>query len=75
MTQNDEVLALLRGAGEHGITSLEALYAVGSFRLAARIADLKAEGHVITSTLEPTPSGKHVARYRLVEEPVQMTLL
>ena len=74
MTQNDAILEMLRDRGEFGITAAEALYEVGSFRLAARIADLRAAGHEITSTLEETPSGKHIARYRLQEKPAQLGL-
>jgi predicted ArsR family transcriptional regulator len=67
MTQTQAVLALLRQRGDRGITALDALDAVGSFRLAARIHDLTAEGFQITSTMEATPAGRHIARYRLVE--------
>ena len=67
MTQTAEVLDLLRYRGDRGITAMDALNEVGSFRLAARIADLRAEGHDITSTMETTATGKRIARYRLVE--------
>jgi hypothetical protein len=75
VTQSAAILALLRERREEGLTSLDALRLVGSFRLAARIADLHAAGHEITSTMEPLPNGKRIARYRLVEpepEPVQL---
>ena len=65
--QVDDLLDLLRYRGDRGITAVDALNEVGSFRLAARIADLRAEGHEITSTMETTATGKRVARYRLVE--------
>ena len=67
MTQNERILDLLRYRGKRGVTALDALDVVGSFRLAARIADLRAEGYDITSTMETTATGKRIARYRLVE--------
>ena len=67
MKQTDAILALLRSRGDRGITALDALDEVGSFRLAARIADLHAEGYTITSTMETTAAGKRIARYRLIE--------
>ena len=72
MTQTEGVLQLLRNRPE-GITAIDALEAVGSFRWRRAISDLRAEGHHISSTIETTPNGKHVARYRLVEQP-QMEL-
>ena len=45
-TQTEMVLEYLQRFGE--ITPLEALSAIGCFRLAARIADLRAEGHEIS---------------------------
>ena len=67
MTQAQEILALLRSRGDRGITPMDALEEVGTFRLAARIHDLRAEGYNITSTPQMTPTGKTVARYRLIE--------
>jgi hypothetical protein len=66
VSQTDDVLALLRARGDAGVTALDALREVGSFRLAARIADLHAAGFDISSTIETTPNGKRIARYRLV---------
>ena len=70
MTQNDAILRLLTERPE-GITQLDALRPVwdggaGCFRLAARIADLRAAGHDIQSEMVTTDSGKRVARYTLV---------
>lgn len=68
MNQTDQVLALLRERGEAGLTPLEALTIVGSFRLAARIADAKqllAPDEVIVNVGAGTTTGKHVARYVL----------
>lgn len=45
MTQCDMILAHLREEGE--ITPVEALREYSCFRLAARIADLKQDGHTI----------------------------
>lgn len=67
MTQKQELLIMLRLFGEQGITSMDALDKLGIFRLAARIAELRADGYVITTTPQMTPTGKTVARYRLIE--------
>lgn len=72
MKQNEAVLALLRERGDGGITALEALHAVGTFRLAARIADLRAEGHDIRTEMVAI-GDKHVAVYTIVEKPRQLT--
>ena len=70
--QADRILALLRERPA-GITAIDALNEVGSFRLAARIADLREAGHVITTeTIER--GGKRFARYRLIEEPQAIVL-
>ena len=76
MKQTDAILALLRARGDRGITALDALEEVGSFRLAARISDLHAAGYTITSTMETTANGKRIARYRLVEaKPYEQTAM
>ena len=67
MKQTQAILALLRSRGDAGITPMDALEKIGTFRLAARIHDLRAEGYNITSTPQMTPTGKTVARYRLIE--------
>jgi predicted ArsR family transcriptional regulator len=68
-TQTEEVLALLRERPD-GVTAMEALEEVGTSRLAARIADLKAAGYVIESELVQVNARNgrkaRVARYRLV---------
>lgn len=68
MTQCEAILQLLRERPA-GVTAIDALELVGSFRLAARIADLRHDGFDITSTPERTPSGKVVARYQLQDRP------
>lgn len=73
MTQLDAILALLRSSPE-GITPRQALAFCGSMRLAARIADLRADGHVIDSQLITVHAlgGRpvRVARYTLLRERV-----
>ena len=55
---------------------MDALEQIGTFRLAARIHDLRAEGYNITSTPQMTPTGKTVARYRLIEpKPYEQTVM
>lgn len=51
------------------ITPMEALREYGCFRLGARIHDLKAKGHVITTEIIEVKDGKRVARYRLATMP------
>ncbi len=50
-----------------GITQLDAARMFGCFRLAARISDLKKDGHRITSEME-SRNGKTYSRYRLEKE-------
>ena len=67
MTQTRRILDELRRRGEQGITPLEALHVVGSFRLAARIADVKGllgEDEEVVN-VGATIDGKTVARYVL----------
>ena len=63
-SQTDAILRLLRDNPD-GITAMDALHECGSFRLAARIADLRAAGNDISAEMVTTDSGKRVARYRL----------
>jgi hypothetical protein len=67
------VLELLREQGVDGVTPALALTEVGTMRLAARIAELRAEGHDIVNIGWTTPTGKHVALYVLREQR-QLTL-
>jgi hypothetical protein len=68
------VLDLLRDYGELGVTPLDALEVVGSFRLAARISELREAGYSIRtdSVVSPARRGKRYARYVLVEKPEQL---
>lgn len=72
-----DVLTYLRAHPE-GITSRDAWLALGCSRLAARVDDLKRlYGFDIESELVTVASGERsarVARYRLIEGPVQQTL-
>lgn len=74
MAQRDEVLHLLRLRGDSGVTPGLALDVVGTMRLAARIADLRADGHDIVNVGFTTQTGKHVACYVLREKPTQAVL-
>lgn len=61
MSQNDQILQMLKTGP---ITALDAAK-VGCMRLAARVHDLRMQGHVITT--EPvTIKGKQFARYYLM---------
>lgn len=68
------VLAYLRSRGRRGVTALEALDEVGTSRLAARVAELRAEGYEIDSTYVTTPGGKRIVRYVIHEAPQQLTV-
>ena len=69
--QTQRTLAVLRNRGAGGMTALDALEWVGTARLAARVDELRKEGHRIERDMIRTRGGTHVARYRLVEdEPV-----
>ena len=61
----EAVLNLLRSAGPTGVSPLQAMHDVGTMRLAARVAELREEGYVITTYDFRTGSGKRVARYVL----------
>lgn len=60
-------LALLRRKPE-GVTPLDALDEIGSFRLGARVYELKQDGYDVETRWETTPSGKRIARYVLHEQ-------
>jgi Helix-turn-helix domain len=67
------VLDLLRERGPLGATDLDALERCGTTRLAARVHELRAEGHDIRSELVSTASGKRVSRY-VLREAAQMEM-
>lgn len=64
MTQCDRILADLQAG--HALTALEALQRHQCLRLAARIDELRQQGHAIAAEKIKTPSGAHVASYRLI---------
>lgn len=63
MTQNNQILNHFKS--ETSITPLIALGLYGIFRLAARIYELKALGHKITTGLKYDANGKSYAEYSL----------
>ena len=63
MTQKERILKFMRT--NDGITSMDA-FRLGCTRLAARISDLKDDGHDIV-TERVTKNGKTFARYHLKE--------
>lgn len=65
--QSRDVLRLLVRHPE-GVTQQTAIRDVSCYRLAARIADLKADGYPIRSTMETDGAGHRFARYRLLED-------
>ena len=78
-TQTEAVIRLLRERGEQGLTPLEALHLVGSFRLGARVWDAKQlirRDEEIVTERAASPSGKTFARYVLRRriDPEQATL-
>lgn len=72
MSQNEQILAALKRGP---LTPIEALERFGCFRLAARIEELRRQGHsIVTTTAER--GGKSFARYVYVpREAVQLALL
>lgn len=67
MSQKEEILKYMKSNG--GITQLQATNSLGCTRLAARISDLRADGHDIKKemiTVQKRFGGKaRVARYSL----------
>ena len=63
MTQNQLILSHLKT--NKGITAMEALNQYGCFRLAARINDLRNDGHDITTETIKTLTNKTVSQYKL----------
>lgn len=65
MSQTADILAALRAG--HALTPMDALDQFGCFRLAARIKEIRAEGHSILAEPVDLPNGKRVARYRMAQ--------
>jgi hypothetical protein len=72
MKQNQAILRHLR-LNPAGLTPIEALQHYGIGRLAARVWELKKEGHPIETRDHLTTTGKHVARY-VLEQPDALEL-
>jgi len=70
MTQYDRILEMLE-AGE-SLTALDALREIGCFRLAARIGELREDGHdIISDSYKYTNrwgETKTIASYRLIKK-------
>lgn len=60
-SQAKKILAYMKAGNR--ITPIDALNLFGSFRLGARIADLRADGHDIKSEFVTTATGKRVKAY------------
>ena len=71
--QSAEVLHLLRASGLNGVTQQDAIRFCQCYRLAARIADLRADGHAILS-VQTIHDGKRFARYILEDAPEQLVV-
>ena len=63
MTQCDHILKRLKAG--HTLTPYRALKDFGTFRLAARILELRQAGYQINCALHKTAGGKHVGLYWL----------
>ena len=65
-TQANKILFHLKKG--YSITPLEALKLFGSFRLGARIYELKKRGYLIQKKMIITNNKKYIAEYRLEEK-------
>ncbi len=72
MTQNEAILNYLQSGGS--LTGLESVNEFGCMRLAARIADLRADGHNISDCWVEKPNGKRFKRYFLKETQQELEL-
>jgi hypothetical protein len=61
MSQSSQILDMLQRGP---VTAMDALNKAGCFRLAARINDLRRDGHNITTQMI-TINGKNIAQYNL----------
>ena len=64
MTQAQQILFWMEAG--HSITALEALNQFGCMRLAARVDELRKQGHNVVATTEQK-NGKSWSRYKLVK--------
>jgi hypothetical protein len=58
---------ILKTAKRRWVTPLDAYLGCGCLRLAARMHDLKCEGHLVTKKMIHK-NGKHFAAYRVMEK-------
>jgi hypothetical protein len=72
--QTARVLEYLRERGIDGVSPNEARLRVGCDRLAARIHEIRADGHTVRRIEEPNLGPGDHARYYLVEAPRQLDL-
>ena len=72
MTQTEGILAWLKDG--KSITALDALEQFQCFRLAARIADIRAQGYTVHTDMVKTRTGKKVASYSLGESPYSLDI-
>jgi len=70
MTQCEQILRHLRQEGS--ITQREAARRYEIYRLAARIYDLRSEGHEIMREMETSENGKKYARYHLKQPALEL---
>lgn len=65
MSQCEQILAMLK---QGPVTAIDALNKAGCFRLAARIGELRQQGHnIVTEKIEV--NNKHIAQYILKGKP------
>jgi hypothetical protein len=70
ISQKDEIISYLhqidpQTGKRRGLSPLEAIGMFGCYRLAARIDELRTDGHVIVTKLKRDAKGKSYARYFL----------
>ena len=63
MTQTSQILAALKAG--HCVDPLTALRRFGTFRLAARVAELREAGYAIITRRITTRTGARIAVYRM----------
>lgn len=69
MSQCNDILRHMQEKGS--ITALEALDLYGCFRLAARIKDLREDGHMIVTEEVTLANNKTIAKYILAKKEMQ----
>lgn len=70
LSDTEKTLRVLKRVGPYGVHSFHLAQEIGSYRVAARINDLKRKGYVITS--EPQTVGEATGcRYYLRSEPAK----